>query len=82
MAGAEFTATGVYVAVTDIVSAAAQTEITAAFTVLNNLIALQTATANNPNAEPNFNLMHPALAKQLTAEMTALRAAITAAPTS
>lgn len=76
---------GGYTNVTNVISAAAQTEVLGE---VDKLIALikdpaveQSATYPTPSASPDFDRVHPAFARQLHKELAALKAAIDAAPT-
>ena len=78
---AAIAAVGSYTNVTQVVSAAASTQILAQIDVLRGLIDIATGTAPGPQAHNGFDRIHPQLATQLMAECDALKAAISAAPT-
>jgi hypothetical protein len=80
MAG-QFQAVGAYANVSNVVSAAAQTAILAEVEKLGALIDMNGAGSEGSMASPEFDRLHPALSKQLRAEIDALKAAIDAAPT-
>lgn len=72
---------GGYAAVTEVVSAAAQTAILAECTKLLALIPDADGPSGYAAVSPDFNMIHPKLATQLRAEIAALKVAIDAAPT-
>lgn len=72
---------GAYSNVTEVVSAAAQTDILTEFDKLVALIPDGSA-GDQPATSPEFDKIDPDMAVRLHAELAALRAAIDAAPTS
>ena len=72
---------GGYTDITEVVTAALNTELTAEIAKLTALIPDITADPPVQAAHPDFDQIHPRLADQLRAEIAALQAAIDAAPT-
>lgn len=77
---------GGYTNVTDVISAAGQTAVIAEVAKLQALIKdpdvdAAAGAARTPSPSPDFDRIHPALARQLHVELEALKAAIDAAPT-
>lgn len=69
---------GGYVNITEVVSAAAQTEIIAE---IEKLAALIPTPTDQIHAHPDFDAIRPEYSEKLHAEIDALQAAIDAAPT-
>lgn len=79
---AAYQAVGDYTAATEIVSAAAQTEILALVEVLGGLIDInQSASGSEAEPSPEFDRIPVTVRLQLRAEIDALKVAIDAAPT-
>lgn len=67
-----------FVADTNAINAATKTTLNTAITNICNLFANQTATSAASAAHPDFNQIPPATSASIVAELTALKAAVTA----
>lgn len=68
-------------AITEVVSAAAQTEILGEIDKVIALLTVQTASSQTSMPSPDFDQIPPHTATKLVAELEALKTAIDAAPT-
>lgn len=82
MAGGAINSQLTFAAATEVISAAAQTEVLALVDVLLDSIPDPTTTAPGNNAHTEWDDMSPRMASQLRVELAALKTAIDAAPTS